>query len=76
MARWLITFPSVYHAFRAERLLKQQQLFVEMVPVPRSLSGSCEGMAAEIAAPQMQQAVELLKAKEVEMRHEGIKVDD
>jgi len=76
MERCLITFPSVYHAFRAERLLGQQHINVEMVPVPRSLSGSCEGIAAVVSQDQLQAAVDLLGEHRIIMLHKGIRIVD
>lgn len=76
MARWLITFPSIYHTFRAERLLNQNRIQVETVPVPRSLSGSCEGMAVQVKRGELEAAVDLLTKKQVDMLHKGIEVCD
>ena len=47
-----------------------------MVPVPRSLSGSCEGLAAEVDASQIETAVGILTDRGVNMLHKGIAVPD
>lgn len=67
MSKAVITFSSVYHAFRAKRLLESAQIAVELIPIPRQLSGSCEGLAAKLEQDAMQQAVELLQEKKIEM---------
>ncbi len=36
-----ITFPTIYNAIRAEKLLEKQAYPFKMVPVPRSISSSC-----------------------------------
>jgi hypothetical protein len=36
-----ITFPTTFHAIRAESLLKKRDYTFKMVPVPRSISSSC-----------------------------------
>ena len=74
MEQTVITFPSVAHAFRAEKLLGQRGINVRLIPVPRALSGCCEGLAAVIADEQATAAVELLAAAGVAMLYKGIKV--
>jgi hypothetical protein len=76
MQRWLITFPSIYHAFRAEKLLEKNEITVKMVAVPLSLSGSCDGLAAEVDFAQLQAAVQLLADNQVIMLQKGIKIND
>lgn len=71
---WVITFPSVYHAYRAEKLLKQQGIMVELIPVPRQLTGGCEGLAAQIEESWIATAVELLEANRIMMVKKGIKL--
>ncbi|XEQ93790.1 hypothetical protein SCACP_26870 [Sporomusa carbonis] len=74
MAGCVITFPSVYHAFRAKKILKEHGIPAELVPVPRELSASCEGLAAQIGEEHVDQAVEVLGAKGVAMLQKGIKL--
>lgn len=52
MAYWVITFPSVYQAYRAETLLRREGPPGRLVAVPRQLSGSCEGLALRFETPQ------------------------
>ncbi|WP_324332399.1 DUF3343 domain-containing protein [Methylomusa anaerophila] len=70
----MITFPSVYHAFRAKKLLKGEGIPAELVPVPRELSGSCEGLAAQVSEEHIEQAVEILGNRGVAMVQKGVKV--
>ena len=37
----LIVFNSVHHAIRAEHLLQQAGIAVEMIPTPREITASC-----------------------------------
>ena len=39
--RCYFTFPSIYFAIRAEKLLKGSTFTFKMVPVPRRISSSC-----------------------------------
>jgi hypothetical protein len=70
----VITFPSVYHAFRAKRILKENGIIAELIPVPRELSASCEGLAASINEDSMDKAVEVLGAKGVAMLQKGVRI--
>ena len=70
----VITFPSVYHAFRAKKILKEQSIIAELVPVPRELSASCEGLAAQVNEQDVDRAVEILGAKGIVMLQKGVKL--
>lgn len=74
MASCVITFPSVYHAFRAKKLLKEQGIITELIPIPRELSGSCEGLAAKVNEADVDKAVEFLGAKGIVMLQKGVKL--
>lgn len=71
---WVITFPSVAHAFRAKNLLEQHALPTKLIPIPRSLSSSCEGLAAQIEERHVTSAVELLTSNNITMLCKGIKI--
>lgn len=73
MAQAIITFPSVYHAFRAKKILTGHGMEVELISIPRGLSASCEGLAACIDETYALQAVEILDTKQVVMLQKGIK---
>lgn len=74
MLSCVITFPSVYHAFRAKKILKEHGIIAELVPVPRELSASCEGLAAQVAEQDVDKAVEVLGAKGIVMLQKGVKL--
>ena len=71
----IITFPSVWHAFRAEKILKGASLTCALIPVPRELSSSCQGLAAKIAEADLERALALLDAEKVQMEKRGGKVN-
>ena len=71
----IITFPSVWHAFRAEKILKAAGLPCVLIPVPRELSSSCQGLAAKISDALLDSALELLDAQQVLMEKRGVKVN-
>ena len=71
----IITFPSVWHAFRAEKILKGAGLSCALIPVPRELSSSCQGLAAKIAEADLEQALALLDTEKVQMEKRGVKLN-
>lgn len=58
----IITFPSVYHAFRARSILLENGIDIELISIPRQLSGSCEGLAARIDNSKADYAESLLNS--------------
>ncbi len=59
-----ITFPSTYHAIRAESLLKKGEHIIKMVPVPRSISTSC-GTSLRCFPADKQEIISILKQNNV-----------
>lgn len=72
MGQSIITFPSVYHAFRARKILTEQSIAIELIPIPRELSAACEGLAAIMEDGVATQAIALLEEKNVVMLKKGI----
>lgn len=70
----IITFPSVWHAFRAEKILKAAGIACSMIPVPRELSSSCQGLAAKVELTALEQALALLDEQKVQMEKRGVTV--
>lgn len=71
---WVITFLSVSHALRAEKLLKNKEISVKLIPIPRELSGPCAGLAAQLPKEEIDQAVIFLEENGIEMVRRGVKV--
>lgn len=71
---WVITFPSVHYAMRAKKLLNDAGIPVALVPVPRQLSDSCNGLAAHVDVAQLAEAVDLLNRHHVLMVRPGVEV--
>jgi hypothetical protein len=72
---WVITFLSVTHALRAEKLLKNKKISVMLIPIPAELSGPCEGLAAQLQEEEIDQAVVFLEENGIKMVQKGIKVN-
>ncbi|MBC8015930.1 MAG: DUF3343 domain-containing protein [Sporomusaceae bacterium] len=72
---WVITFLSVTHALRAEKILKNNKISVVLIPIPRELSGPCEGLAAQLQEEEIDQAIVFLEDNGIEMVQRGVKVN-
>ncbi len=61
----VITFYSTHYALKAEKVLKDSGLEVELIPVPRELSSNC-GISMKLAWPDKDRALATLKDNRVE----------
>lgn len=64
----ILLFQSVHQVTRAERILKENGLVVDLVPVPREISSDC-GVALELGSESKEKAIDLL-------REHGIPIPD
>lgn len=71
----IITFPSVWHAFRAEKILKEAKVPFTLIPVPRELSSSCQGLAAKLDEAVLDEALTILDSQQVLMEKRGIAIN-
>ena len=71
----IITFPSVWHAFRAEKILNAAQIACTLIPVPRELSSSCQGLAAKLDTAILDQALIILDDQKIQMEKRGVIVN-
>ena len=71
---WVITFPSVHNALWAEKVLKAAGIAAALIPIPRELSGSCEGLAAKLAGEDVAGAAAALTAAGVPMVRQGVRI--
>lgn len=65
----VITFPSTHYALKAEKVLEEAGVAIELIPVPRELSSSC-GLALPILEEEEDRVVEILRENRVEI--EGV----
>jgi len=72
---YIVTFPSVWHAFRAEKILKSAAIPFTLIPVPRELSSSCQGLAAKLDSATLAPALLLLDEQKVQMEKRGVIVN-
>jgi hypothetical protein len=51
--RWIALFDSIHHVIAAENRFKAENVWCDLVPVPRNLSSDC-GMAVSFKASDLQ----------------------
>ncbi|MCE5286183.1 MAG: DUF3343 domain-containing protein [Pelosinus sp.] len=71
---WVITFPSVTHALRAEKLLKEKGIQVKLIPIPKELSGACQGLAAKLPGEDVEESIALLDNHGIDIIRRGIQI--
>lgn len=70
----IITFPSVYHAFRAKKILEDAGISVKLIPIPRELSGSCEGLAVSVDGKRCDEVLTVLDNNGIKTINRGITI--
>ena len=58
----VVLFPSVHHALRAERFLKEAGLPCKLIPIPRNLSSDC-GVCLRFDPPLRPRVEEALRGR-------------
>ena len=58
--KYILTFLSVYFVTKAEKILKQENFKVRMIPTPRKISSDC-GMALEVSVENIDDVKKLLR---------------
>lgn len=61
----IFTFFTVSEVLRFERVLKENQIEVKLMPVPRNLSTSC-GTCAKLAKADLDRVLDLVDEKNLE----------
>lgn len=56
-----LLFDSIHYVMKAEELLKEAGVTIDLVPVPREISSDC-GMCIAFAAQDRQKTMELISA--------------
>jgi hypothetical protein len=63
----LIVFDSVHHAIRAERLLQEEGIAIDLIPTPREISASC-GQSVAFREEDMEAVQRVLAQEKVFFR--------
>lgn len=72
---YVAIFNSVHRVMKAEKLLKEQQMRILLIPAPRSLSSDC-GLAIRYAASERERTEELLRGAGLSPEEIYIKAGD
>ena len=62
----LISFYASHHAIRAEKVLREAEFIVALIPGPRELSPNC-GVALRFEYPRAEAVLAILTAKKVQI---------
>ena len=56
----ILRLPSVHQVMKAEKVLKEKGILVDLIPVPREISSDC-GVALEFPEEAMREALKILE---------------
>ncbi|AOY76289.1 DUF3343 domain-containing protein [Clostridium formicaceticum] len=62
----VLTFHNTHHALNTEKVLKEKNIPVKLMPVPRQVSSSC-GIAAEFSCKDKEVVLTLCKKHHIEI---------
>lgn len=65
----VFTFPSTYHALKAEKTLREKGITVNLAPIPRELTANC-GEVIKVLPEHQEQVQSILETAGVEI--EGV----
>lgn len=72
----IATFDSTHHALRFEKTLKQSEIGLIVMPVPREISASC-GLAVKFSQVDLQRVKDLAGENEIQVkRYYEIKIEN
>lgn len=72
----IATFDSTHHALRFEKTLKQNEIALVVMPVPREISASC-GLAVKFGEQDLAKAKDLAGSNEILVKkYYEIKIND
>ncbi len=62
----VILFESVHRVMRAEKVLKEKGIEIDLIPVPREISSDC-GVAVEVSKESEEKAFLILRENRISM---------
>ena len=62
----VLLFESVHRVMKAEKILKEKGIEVDLIPVPREISSDC-GVAVELSKESEEEALLILKESKISM---------
>ncbi|MDR1774206.1 MAG: DUF3343 domain-containing protein [Clostridioides sp.] len=64
---YVVSFNSTHHAIRSEKLLKENEMKIQVLPTPREISASC-GLSISFVKDDLEDIRELLKENSIDYR--------
>jgi hypothetical protein len=62
--KYVFLFDSIHRVIKAEKLLKEKEIKVDLIPVPREINSDC-GVAVEVDAGVSEKALLLLEESKI-----------
>ncbi len=64
---YVVSFDSTHHAIRAEKLFKEHNLTVRMMPTPREITASC-GLSIRFEEPDLKEVEDIINDEELDVK--------
>ncbi|MBS5788682.1 MAG: DUF3343 domain-containing protein [Clostridioides difficile] len=64
---YIVSFNSTHHAIRSEKLLKEHEVAITMLPTPREISASC-GLSVRFSKDDLEKITKILKDNEIDFK--------
>ncbi len=64
---YVISFDSTHHAIKAEKLLKEADLSIKMMPTPREITASC-GLSIRFEMGDLERVEEIISKEELAIK--------
>lgn len=64
---YVISFDSTHHAIKAEKLFKEHNLNIRMMPTPREITASC-GLSIRFEAADLGEVEDIIKNEELAIK--------
>lgn len=64
---YVISFNSTHHAIKAEKLLKEHNLNIRMMPTPREITASC-GLSIRFEVVDLEEVEDIIKNEDLAIK--------
>lgn len=64
---YVISFDSTHHAIKAEKLFKERNLNIKMMPTPREITASC-GLSIRFEAGDLYEVKDIISKEELSVK--------
>ncbi|GAA0225996.1 DUF3343 domain-containing protein [Metaclostridioides mangenotii] len=64
---YIVSFNSTHHAIRSEKLIKEHEVAITMLPTPREISASC-GLSVKFSKDDLEAIKKILTDNEIDFK--------